>query len=207
MHFLQNRFKATQLDIITGVNKTGIYRVAFAHYKELAKLLVSLDGFDKLDLPYQEKMALRRVTIDVYTLLAVGLIYIIANTVADGDDEDNFAVQLAAYLSTKLYDEVSGTDGLGLITNAWTSASSPLSQIDNYRKNVSNVFLGYDEEIERGEFAGMNKSLVSMIKLTPFNRLGLYANPDPALSNSFIKHKMMFSDDIQKFVSDVVIND
>ena len=164
-----NAFKRKHSNFLTGQREQGKYSGIYTHvgryFKEanIKDFKSFKEVFDKA--PMEEKIAIRRVLIDLGNLFGVTMLWLLFSGAAD-DDEDNATLQFANYLALRVKNETVSSQ-LGIVGEFYGSMESPIVGLSRIKTiaTIPNAFSG--EEITRGRYKGLTESERYFIQAVP----------------------------------------
>ena len=196
---IQNRAKQKGINEITGEYEIGYYRGWFNFLKDsfmkpnrMRLLHNMIERWSELE--NYEKVAVMRTLYEIGMAVAVGVVALILNNMADDDDDEY--LQFAAYISNRTLLEMSVFPSVatGLLPIASVEASSilnsPIAATNTLNSLSDIVHLFSDKEIESGPYEGMTKGKKALLSLVPGLR-GAMSSRDPKYSNQFLKSKSL----------------
>lgn len=190
-NLFQQRFKGAQKNYFSGAEEEGSYRVAWKHKKEIIQRIMTLGYMSNNEnLSVNEQNQLKRVQVDMYILLAALSVVNLLNFMADDDDDDNYIIQGASYLANRTYNEVYSGEIFGIKNEMWKMATDPFSNIGRMGENIVGL-TKINKTVRSGNYKGMNKALVSFLKLTPMANMYKLFNDDPRASNRWIRREVV----------------
>lgn len=198
---IQNRAKQRGLNEITGEYEIGYYRgwfdflkTSFMKPNRMALLKNMIERWGELET--YEKLAVMRTMYEIGMAVAVGIVAMILNNIADDEDEDDFRIQFLSYIANRTLLETSVfpsvATGMLNITSIEASSilNSPIAATNTLESLGDLLYLLSDEEISKGTHEGLTKSEKAIIKLTPGLR-GYWASRNPHAANQFLKMKSL----------------
>jgi hypothetical protein len=188
---IQKRLKKKGLNYSTDEMEEGSYRSISRHLWKFIQAVyrpdlmrVQLNNWSGLE--EFEKRNLLRGIYEVRMMLAIYVVSLIFNKLADDDDEDDLLIQGAALLTSRLLTEQSVFVPPFTITEGLNTFKSPVAGI-NQLDQIRNVFmLLSDNDVKVGPYKGLNRGQKAMIKLTPGLK-GWFESRDPKSKNKFIR--------------------
>jgi len=184
---ISRRFKTTTTNYLTGEVETGWYRYFWNNVikpGEFQKLVQVFRSGN--DLKTEEKEAIAKVLLDLAFVAALSVFAKIIHNLSEDDDE-NYPLQLAAYISNRTLMEITSMSPTPLaITELIHILKSPVpgtNQLDDLME-VNHLLSG--EEIERGKWKGYSKRERYLLRLIPGIR-GSNSTFNPESSNQFLK--------------------
>ena len=195
---VQNRFKKKGMNEITGEYEEGYYRSWFNflgatimrpnRMRMLKNMIAQWETLEDY-----EKIAVQRTLYELAFAVAIGIVAVMLNGMADDDDDWDFAAYIAnrTLLEASVFPSVAGiitapvaTIEASSILNSPIAASNVLEQLSDL------MYLFSTEEVERGAFEGMTKGEKALLKLTPGIK-GAWTSRDAESANQFIKMKSL----------------
>lgn len=198
---VQDRFKSKGINELTGEYEIGHYRAWWSFLRDtfmrpdrMRILKNMMEQWETLE--DYEKLAVRRTLYEITMAVAVGVAATILNKIADDDDDDEYLIQLAAYVSNRTLLEMSVFPSIA--TGAWPIASIEMTAILNSPiaatstlDNLSDIlYIFSSEEIDRGTYEGLTKGEKALIKMTPGLR-GFWNSRSASEANQFLKYKSL----------------
>lgn len=185
------RFKVGGVNYQTGMYEEGYYRtlgatVANLFNHEKRKQMFSTAYWKNLQ-PYQKRNLMKSMA-DVAFSVGMVVLYSIVNSIAEDGDDDDWGLQFAAYLSTRMLLEQTAFMNPMEIPNILNSPSAAFSAMDRISDIGSILTLNFDE-IESGKYEGLMKWQKGLIKLSPID--AIYKNANPASNNKFVKNQII----------------
>lgn len=152
----------------------GNYNTTFRFMKGLAKDLAQakfslIKNFDNLN-QGEKANVLRSLTEVAYMIAAVTLGAVLSN-LAD-DDEDNWALNLAAYEAYRLYSELRFFSSINEFQRILKSPSATVYQFDKINRFLQ--VWNWSDEYKRGKYEGLTHFERGLVELTPL--IGTYYN-------------------------------
>lgn len=193
-------FQSRKYDQDLGIYTSGAYFTMMNNFRLLAKMVFTLaDAMENNpNLTPYEVAQLKRIQMDVYTMLVLFGLFVLANNAAD-DDEDNVMAQLGAIYSARLLDETLGGTPIGLGFTAYETARSPLSTLLG-SQNSSSLFSFSD--VKSGPYKGFSKTEKLLLGLTPANNIIKLANADlDNIRTANIKFRSEYTNDLRELLN------
>ena len=197
---LQNRLKSKGKNYITNEYEEGYYRSywnflkgTFMRPDRLRLLKNMIAQWDNLE--EYEKLGVKRTLYEIAMAVAVGVVAVMLNAAADDGDDEDYLLQLSAYIANRtlletsvfpsgvVYPPIAGIE-LASILNSPVAATSTLDNL------VDIIYLFDTDEIERGTFEGMTRGQKALIKLSPGLR-GYFTSRSPRAANTYLKYKSL----------------
>lgn len=194
---IQKRFRKRGFNFMTGQVEEGHYNVPLRKAGSLFRMIKSMyfneattddlrtmltNGYENLD--DIEKIAIKRVLTEMaFAALAVG-VAVLLNKLAD-DDEDNYIMELSAYLGNRVAIEASSFYNPQEFITVIKDPFVPLRLIE-YSFDFVDILDG--EEIERGAWEGWSRRERFFARLFPGVK-GMQTLADPSGPNQFLKNK------------------
>lgn len=185
-----DRLKKSGVDYRTGLYDEGFYRTvgkmvaSFVKFNE-GKIEFSAAFFKDLQ-PYQKRNLARAGADLAFTALLMTL-FLIMNAIADEEDDDNWGVQFAAYLTTRMFLEQGAFSNPGEFNNILSSIT-PLTNTLNSMGGVMSMFTA-GEEIKYGVYEGLTRFERGAIKISFIKNI--FEAQDPASKNKFVKNQIL----------------
>jgi hypothetical protein len=185
------RLKVGGVNYQTGMYEEGYYRTVgatiaqfFNHEKR--KQMMSSAYWKNLQ-PYQ-KRNLMRSAFDVAFTVALTVLYEIIHSISEDSDEDDWGLNFAAYLSTRMLLEQGAFMNLKEIPNILNSPSAAFSFMDRVEDIGSILQLDF-EEIKSGKYEGLKRWQKGVVKLSFLD--AIYKNANPKENDKFVRNQIM----------------
>jgi len=142
-----------------------LYNAIVKDGKSLSEAFNSLSDVDKRNL---KRMG--------YTSASIAILFVIASVLVayaeDDEEEENYALQLAATLAVRTLNETNSSFLTGFHNSILGMVNSPVMAITTI-KSISEAawVFDYDETLKKGNNAGYNKQLMDMLKVTMFKNM------------------------------------
>lgn len=194
---LQKRMKKVGVNYSTGEMEEGYYRTIVKNFKAFVfnvynPVLKKHQLASWSELNDMEKYNLMR---GIYELRMVTVVYmttLLLNHLADDDDEDDWLIQMPAYLSSRLLLETSVFLPPFVVTEGMNTFKSPVAGINQLELIISIWDTIDSDEIKSGPYAGMTRGQKNLIKLTPGLK-GWFEATDPRSKNKFLRMQALNS--------------
>jgi hypothetical protein len=154
-----NSFKSKHTNYLTGQIEQGkltgtvsFIRQLFSNVK-LKDLKSFADAYKQVD--DVAKVSFRRVLVEFGSLAAVTLIYLLAKSAAD-DDEEDYTKQLTAYLASRVKNETVSSQ-LGIVGELYKSMKEPIVGLSRIKTVLSMHKILDGTEIQRGRYQGLTE--------------------------------------------------
>lgn len=187
---IAERFKAKGVNYETGNIEEGYYRT-------IGRLVMSIFSRNKIlskqglatwkDLDSFEQRNVYRMGADVGFTVLMTMVFLLANSIADDDDEDNWFIQAMAFLSTRALMEQKAFMSATEAFNMLKSPSAATSMFDVSGALFNSVF--NNKEVKYGPYEGMTqreKALIQMSYLKNF-----FEMQHPELKNKYVKSQIL----------------
>lgn len=195
---LQSRLKKKGFSYMMGETEEGYYR-SFANILGfIGKTLLSgervrvikhtLNRYNELD--EHEKIGIQRTLYEIATVVAFSIIAVIINNLASDSDDDDWAIQYAAYQVNRVLLELAVFVPPATFAELSAVLNSPVAatrQLDTLL-DLFDIFSG--KEIEAGTYKGLSERTRFLIKMTPILKPA-FVTRDPKSANQFLKMKAL----------------
>jgi uncharacterized protein with GYD domain len=125
------------------------------------------------ELTEDQKGNLRKLGMEMYTMLGLFGLYVFMNLFAGDDDrEEDWATQYMAYISTRAYMESISTSvfGVGEFLEILDSPTAGVNTVKTIT-GIPSFFFEAGEEVKKGPYEGLTKNQAKAIKLTPVKNI------------------------------------
>lgn len=189
---IESRFRKSDYDYFTGTESEGSYTAvgrmfskdAFKRGEGLkdAALMGSYfltaganaDALNRnTELTEDQKGNLRKLGMEMYTMIGLFGLYVFMNLFAGDDDrEEDWATQYMAYISTRAYMESISTSvfGVGEFLEILDSPTAGVNTVKTIT-GIPSFFFEAGEEVKKGPYEGLTKNQAKAIKLTPVKNI------------------------------------
>lgn len=194
---ISDRWKAKGKNYVTGQTEEGYHRAflrflfdTVLHVKRTGQIRDALAMWSELD--YYQKVAVMHTLYETAAVVTMTMLAVLINKGADEDD-DNYALEFAAYLSNRVLLE---TSALSLVPQPVPYAeitqilNSPVAGTRQLETLMDFRDLWNFDEIEQGPYEGWPRAAKVVARLTPGLK-GLMTLRDPESPNKYLKNKAL----------------
>lgn len=185
------RFKAKGYDFDLEETNEGYYLTAFNTIKNMigltdGKIKLKLANWNELE--EFEKANLKKFTGDLVMLATIYVLYAVANSIADDNDEDDWYIEFQAYLATRLYLE---HRAFWDPTESFNIIKSPLAAINQWQSitNFFSMIPSLGEEIQSGAYK--DKTRLERFLIQQSFLKNLYEVQFPKQKNTYLKSQVI----------------
>lgn len=185
----QTRFKSKGYNYMTGEMEEGQFNSMWNYLGKTVKDLKNAQLiYDQLS--PEEKYNVKKTTREATVIAVLTLLTILMDGAAKDDDDNNWALQMTAYMiSRAMFEQASFYNPMEIV--GVLNSPSPSTNLLTQVMAVKDIFFPstWTQPIERGSYKGMNKLERSMIKLSPLR--AMWEIQDPKGKRLYLENQIM----------------